>query len=97
MDECFFNVYIRYTESILKIIYRTILYTICPKRSYPFYIVTYYIKWATTSWPYSTYKLKLNLISCLYLFIFLSLYSESYLDRYIHLVLYVSILNCSSN
>ena len=24
--------------------------TVCPKNSDPFYIVTYYIKWVTTSW-----------------------------------------------
>ena len=24
--------------------------TICPRSSYPFYIVTYKIKWVTTSW-----------------------------------------------
>ena len=23
---------------------------VCPRSSYPFYIVTYYIKWVTTSW-----------------------------------------------
>ena len=25
-------------------------YTVCPKSSDPFYIVTYYIKWVTSSW-----------------------------------------------
>ena len=29
------------------------IYTICPKSSDPFYIVTYYIKWVTTSWTHS--------------------------------------------
>ena len=24
--------------------------TVCPISSYPFYIVTYYIRWVTTSW-----------------------------------------------
>ena len=24
----------------------------CPRRSDPFYVVTYYIKWVTTSWTY---------------------------------------------
>ena len=28
-------------------------YTICPRSSNPFYIVTYYIKWVTTSWTLS--------------------------------------------
>ena len=28
--------------------------TVCPGSSDPFYIVTYYIKWVTTSWTYST-------------------------------------------
>ena len=30
-----------------------ILYTVCPGSSDPFYVVTYYIKWVTTSWTYS--------------------------------------------
>ena len=29
------------------------IHTVCPGRSDPFYIVTYYIKWVTTSWTYS--------------------------------------------
>ena len=28
-------------------------FTICPRSSDPFYIVSYYIKWVTTSWTYS--------------------------------------------
>ena len=27
--------------------------TVCPRSSDPFYVVTYYIKWVTTSWTYS--------------------------------------------
>ena len=27
--------------------------TVCPRSSDPFYIVTYYIKWVTTSWTHS--------------------------------------------
>ena len=27
--------------------------TVCPRNSEPFYVVTYYIKWVTTSWTYS--------------------------------------------
>ena len=30
--------------------------TVCPRRSDPFYIVSYYIKCVTTSWTYSTRK-----------------------------------------
>ena len=26
--------------------------TVCPRSSYPFYIVSYYINWVTTSWIY---------------------------------------------
>ena len=26
------------------------IYTVCPRSSYPFDVVTYYIKWVTTSW-----------------------------------------------
>ena len=28
--------------------------TMCPRSSDPIYVVTYYIKWVTTSWTYST-------------------------------------------
>ena len=28
-------------------------YTVCPGSSDPFYVLTYYIKWVTTSWTYS--------------------------------------------
>ena len=31
------------------------IYTICPASSDPFYIVSYYIKWVTTSWTHSMY------------------------------------------
>ena len=27
-------------------------YTVCPRSSDPFYVVTYYINWVTTSWTY---------------------------------------------
>ena len=30
------------------------IFTMCPRSSYQFYIVTYYIIWVTTSWPDST-------------------------------------------
>ena len=29
------------------------LFTVCPGSSDPFYILTYYIKWVTTSWTHS--------------------------------------------
>ena len=32
-----------------------ILYTVCPRSSDPFYVVTYYSKLVTTSWAYSKY------------------------------------------
>ena len=28
-------------------------YTVCPRSSDQFYVVTYYIKWVTTSWTHS--------------------------------------------
>ena len=31
----------------------------CPRSNDPFYIVSYYIKWFTTSWTYSTVKVNL--------------------------------------
>ena len=31
-------------------------YTLCPESSDPFYIVSYYINWVTTSWTYSINK-----------------------------------------
>ena len=31
-------------------IYTMLIHTVCPGRSDPFYIVTFYIKWVTTSW-----------------------------------------------
>ena len=34
--------------------HNNIVHTVCPRSSAPFYIVTYYIKWGTTSWTYST-------------------------------------------
>ena len=39
----------RYIQYILHIIH-----TACPRNSDQFYIVTYYIKWVTTSWTDST-------------------------------------------
>ena len=28
------------------------VYTVCPRSSGPFIVVTFYIKWVTTSWTY---------------------------------------------
>ena len=36
--------------------------TICPESSDPFYTVSYYIKWVTTSWTHSTPRDNLNSI-----------------------------------
>ena len=33
-----------------------LLRTVCPRSSDPFYIVSYYIKWVTTSWSYSMFN-----------------------------------------
>ena len=46
---------------------------ICPSSSYPFYIVTYYIKWVTTSW---TPKLELKHTVGILLTIFLILHGS---------------------
>ena len=40
-------------EDLGKQYIRSVSYTVCPGSSDPFYIVTYYIKWVTTSWTYS--------------------------------------------
>ena len=32
----------------------TLIHTVCPRSSDPFYIVSYYIIWVTTSWTYSS-------------------------------------------
>ena len=37
------------------------IYTVCPRSSDPFYVVTYCIKWVTTSWKYS---IPYNLSNC---------------------------------
>ena len=31
-------------------------YAVCPRSSDPFYVVTYYTEWVTTSWTYSMYR-----------------------------------------
>ena len=37
-----------------------ILHTVCPGSSDPFYIVTYYLKWVTTTWTHSMIKTDLD-------------------------------------
>ena len=37
--------------------------TVCPGSSDPFYMVTYYLKWVTTSWTYSSAFIALNTCS----------------------------------
>ena len=37
-----------------------LFYTVCPISSDPFYIVSYYMKWVTTSWTYSHSERKSN-------------------------------------
>ena len=39
---------------------RRSLHTVCPRSSDPFYIVTYYIKWVTTSWTDGIVQLSLS-------------------------------------
>ena len=41
------------------------VYTVCPRSSNPFCVVTYYIKWVTTSWTHSIYTKKLQFASYL--------------------------------
>ena len=51
-------------------------YTICPRNSDPFYIVSCYIKWVTTSWAYSRIQVivgditKMLKVSYIFIFIF---------------------------
>ena len=46
-------------ETILKMMQLCIpIPTVCPKNSYPFYKVSYCIKWVTTSWPLVTEDFK---------------------------------------
>ena len=41
---------------VIDIEYKSAHCTVCPGSSDPFYVVTYYIKWVTTSWTYSISK-----------------------------------------
>ena len=52
--------YRQYTMKILPDFLTYRMCTVCPGSSDPFYIVSYYIKWVTTSWTYSmVYKHRL--------------------------------------
>jgi len=44
-----------------------IYHTICPRSNDPFFIVTYYIKWATTSWTHSS-KADINARSIVFVY-----------------------------
>ena len=46
---------------------------VCPRSSDPYYIVTYYIKWVTTSWTHSTYIWQYICIYIIYIYV---LYAE---------------------
>ena len=37
---------------------------VCPGSSDPSYIVAYYIKWVTTSWTHSNYKISCRAVGC---------------------------------
>ena len=50
LNECRKNIYKKYSK-----LFREIHITVCPESSDPFYVVTYYIKWVTTSWTKSMY------------------------------------------
>ena len=50
----------------------SLLYTVCPGSSEPFYTVSYYIKWVTTFWTHSTKVLDIQ-----YLLLMLSSYSDN--------------------
>ena len=43
----------RYYRTAKNLVYKP-LDTVCPRSGNPFYIATYYMKWVTTSWTYST-------------------------------------------
>ena len=47
---------LRYFFFISLIKFQPYIHTVCPGSSDPFYIVTYYIKWDTTSWTYCTFE-----------------------------------------
>ena len=65
------NLFLFHTRHLFAAHFRFLLacfcYTVCPRSSDPFYIVTYNINWVTTSWAHSTsfFFIKFNFqISC---------------------------------
>ena len=55
----------RHSPSLSKL-FRTLqkyVITVCPRSSDPFYIVTYYIKWVTTSWTHSLDKQRRKILT----------------------------------
>ena len=55
------------------------LYTICQRSSDPFYLVSYYIKWVTTSWTHSStteFENDANRPSCLKIIKFMRAYKN---------------------
>ena len=45
-----------YLQNYLSVHSQQFFNTVCPRRSDPFYLVAYNIKWVTTSWTHSMYK-----------------------------------------
>ena len=52
--------------------------TVCPSSSDPFYILSYYINWVTTSWTYSIFKKILFQISLKVFKFYFTLFSRSF-------------------
>ena len=71
--EFLFSIYpfICFSFQIVSILF--FLYTLCPRSSYPFYIVTYYMKWVinyeSTSWTHSTYIIRISFHLSLFIII----------------------------
>ena len=57
----FSQINIEWTIIHLKNNYQFRKCTVCPRSSDPFYIVSYYIKWGTTSWTYSASRCRMKL------------------------------------
>ena len=75
-----------------------LIHTVCPRSSYPFYIVTYCLKWITTSWTYSTCTQiddkPYNKISSFSLFTinviyYLTIYGKTLLQSIYYLLLFI--------
>ena len=48
------HILLRHAVVVIILLEHIFIYMVCPGSSDPFYIVTYFIKWVTTSWTYST-------------------------------------------